>query len=182
MLEMLEEDECNDTYGRKRMYAALLLEKTWRSGYSKRKTWTAREADAMITPDAKACGRDLRKNSYMDGMIWRRWQWVNGSLWYGGTSWIIGTTAGSASLLEGFLRQKKADGIMSRWPTQHLPAWVTVAFWTSWLLAHHTKNCIAIDASADTISTMSGKLGALPGIRGTPAFFAHKISNMVSPA
>ena len=28
MLEMLEEDECNDTYGRKRMYAALLLEKT----------------------------------------------------------------------------------------------------------------------------------------------------------
>ena len=28
MLEILEEDECNDTYGRKRMYAALLLEKT----------------------------------------------------------------------------------------------------------------------------------------------------------
>ena len=66
--------------------------------------------------------------------------------------------------MEGFLRQKKADGIMSRWPTQHLPAWVTVAFWTSWLLVRHTKNCIAIDASADTISTLSGKLGALPGI------------------
>lgn len=53
---------------------------------------------------------------------------------------------------------------MSRWPTQHLSAWVTVAFWTSWLLVRHTKNCIAIDASADTISTLSGKLGALPGI------------------
>lgn len=66
--------------------------------------------------------------------------------------------------MKGFLRQKKADGIMSRWPTQHLPAWVTVAFWTSWLLVRHTKNCIAIDASADTISTLSGKLGALPGI------------------